>query len=523
FFSLIFPGSVCNSYSGAVYKLTVLYTMFVRRRHRGIDSGLIILEDFVNSFAEDHLGLRYPLSPFAYTGRLFNLLFFCVSSVCSACKQFLEKYAEYRNRLWQVEGPGHWCQITSIMHLLRRRERELAGEASEKGNKNSQAEGSSSQTASVSEASGQTTELETQQSVEFLAVTTAVQTRSSQVKRPRIGKTRLESEPGTSQGVVEKTHVSESRMYFKTCCRSELPARTSERSEVLNVSEDNTVEKDEEGIVENENQSASEVDPRVSHPEKQTEREEIPLEPLNGEVTEEVDKTSLMAEEEMANEVLSDEFKLQSETRGEEPLTLIVPLIVEAPEKPSGDTVTEEVRELKQNDSELLTEENTLVQEGTEEQQEPENSTTEIVAASASKDEPSDNGLPNAVVAEAEEPVFEDVSPKTASSLEEQNEEARHNSQEAPAALSQGSLIVVELEGVSLQQPSGQEGQKNQLEEHSEESAEQMDHYMQAAAERAADSSSEEAEIEVPIVDRRNLRRKAKGYKGPPRKKGKSV
>ncbi|KAM6230009.1 soluble lamin-associated protein of 75 kDa [Porphyrio hochstetteri] len=405
FYSVKPKDSVCNSYGSEKYKLSVLYTMFVRRKHRGIDSGLIILEDFVNSFVEEQLGLRYPLTPFAYT--------------------------------------------------------------------------------------------------EYLAVTTLVQSRSS-IKRSRIGRTRLESAPGTSQGVVEKTHVSE---------RSELPAHTSERSED-SVSEDNTAQKDEEGIVKNENQSVSEVDLHVSHTEKQSEREETPLEPLNGEVTEEVGKTSLAAEEEVANEVLSDELKLQSETRGEEPLTLIVPLILESQEKPSGDTVTEEVR-----GSEFLSDESTLIQEDSEEEEEPENVT--VIAAPASKDEPSDNGLPDAVV--AEESVFENVSPKTASSLEEQNEEAGHNSQEAPTALSQGSLIVVELEGVSLQQPSGQEGQKNQPEEHSEESAEQMDHYMQAAAERAADSSSEEAEIEVPIVDRRNLRRKAKGYKGPPRKKGKSV
>lgn len=54
-----------------------------------------------------------------------------------------------------------------------------------------------------------------------------------------------------------------------------------------------------------------------------------------------------MAEEEMANEVLSGESKLQVEGQGEDPLTLIVPLIIEAPAKPSEDTVSEKVRELK--------------------------------------------------------------------------------------------------------------------------------------------------------------------------------
>uniref|UniRef100_A0A8C3PGR2 F169A protein n=1 Tax=Calidris pygmaea TaxID=425635 RepID=A0A8C3PGR2_9CHAR len=229
---------------------------------------------------------------------------------------------------------------------------------------------------------------------------------------------------------------------------------------------------------------------------------ETPSEPLNGEVTEETGKTSLMAEEETANEVLSGELKLQSESQGEEPLTLFVPLILEPPAKPAEDTVSEK--------------------ESTEEEQESEKPVIENVPPPASKEEPSDNGLPNSVVNEAaEESVSENVSPKTASSLEDQNEEAGQNSQEPPIALNQSSLIVVEFEGVSFQQPSGPEGQKSQLEEHSEESVEQMDQYTQTSAERAADSSSEEAEIEVPIVDRRNLRRKAKGYKGPPKKKGK--
>lgn len=125
--------------------------------------------------------------------------------------------------------------------------------------------------------------------------------------------------------------------------------------------------------------------------------------------------------------------------------------------------------------------------------------------ASAQKEEPSDNGLPNSVATEAPEDTT------TTSSLEEQSEAGRSDSLEAPIGLVQGSLMV-ELEDLSYQQHI--EGQKNQMDEQSEESAE-------PASEKAADSSSEEVEIEVPVVDRRTLRRKAKGYKGPPKKKGK--
>ncbi|XP_074992956.1 soluble lamin-associated protein of 75 kDa isoform X2 [Calonectris borealis] len=515
FYSVKLTGSVCSSSRGQNYKLPVLDTMFVRKKHRGKDSGLIILEDFVDSFTEDSLGLRYPLSSFIYT----------------ACKQYLEKYPGDHNLLWEVEGAGHWFQRTSIMYVLQKEKLKIAAEASQKENKSFQAEDHFRQSAAVSEASGQKTELETQlsadsqkrkESIDVRASTSedpniapvSIWTRSSHLKRPRIGKNSWESEPETSQGNEENVlHVSESRL--------ELPADTSESPEdVAEVPEESTVEKHEETIVENEGQSVSEAELHVSPPEKWSEKEETLSEPLNGEVTEETGKTSLTAEEETANEVLSGESKLQSESQGEEPLTLFVPLILESSAKPSEDTVSEKV--LNANDSEVLSEESTLVEEGTEEQQESEKTTTENAAALAPKEEPSDNGLSNSMVTEAaEESVSENVLPKPASSLEDQTEEAGHNSQVAPVALSQSSLIVVELEGVSFQQPAGQEGQKNQLEEHSEESAEQMDQYTQTAVERAADSSSEEAEIEVPIVDRRNLRRKAKGYKGPPKKKGK--
>ncbi|NXJ50946.1 F169A protein, partial [Spizaetus tyrannus] len=523
FYSVKPTGSVCNSYHGQSYQLPVLDTMFVRKKHRGRDSGLIMLEDFVHSFSADSLGLRYPLSSFMYTGKLFS------------CKQYLEKYPEDHNLLWEVEGAGCWFQRTSVISKWQKEKLKIA-EASQKENKSTQAEDRFQQSAAVSEASGQKTKLETQLSVGTLTVTfffycfatknqimrnafspLALRVLSSHLKRPKTGRRSREPEPETSQGVEENAlHGSESRICLNTCCRLELPAHTPESSEDLELSEEDT--EDEEVITEVEGQSVSE-ELRVSPPEKTSEKEESPSEPLNGEVTEETGKTSRMAEEEPANEVPSGESKLQSESQGEEPLTLFVPLILESLAKPSEHTVSEKV--LNANDSEVLTEESTSVEEGAEEEQESEKTITENAAASVSKDEPSDNGLTNSMVTEAaEQSVSENILPKTASSLEGQNEEAGHNSQEASVALGQSSLIVVELEGVSFQQPSGQEGQKNQLEEHSEESAEQMEQYMQTAAERA-DSSSEEAEIEVPIVDRRNLRRKAKGYKGPPKKKGK--
>ncbi|NWT57988.1 F169A protein, partial [Erythrocercus mccallii] len=501
FYSVKPTGSVCSSLLHQKYKLTVLDTMFVRKKHRGKDSGLIMLEDFVDSFTEEPLGLRYPLSSF--------IVFSCV---CSACKQYLEKYPGDKNLLWQVEGGGEWFQRKSIMSIVQKENLRTAAEASKKENKNLQAEDNFCQSA-VPEASGPRTEVETQLSVGTQSVTSfldypnvtpvSIWTRSSHLKRQRLNRNRQEPGLETSQRDEENAlQVSKSR--------PELLAHTSESSEdLVEVPKVDTVEKDEEIIVENDDQSVLEAEMRASPSEKQK--------PLNGEVAEETGKTSFVAEGETVNEVPSGESKLLSESQGKEPVTQFVPLSLEAPAKPSEDSESEKA--LNENDSEMLTEEVASVEkEGTEEQQETEKASTENAAASASKEEPSDNGLPNSVVSEAAE---ESASENLPSSLEDQNEEVGHNSQEAPAALSQGSSVMVELEGVSFQQPSGQEGQKMQLEEPSEESAEQTDHYTQTVAERAADSSSEEAEIEVPIVDRRNLRRKAKGYKGPPKKKGK--
>uniref|UniRef100_A0A8C3BQD4 Family with sequence similarity 169 member A n=1 Tax=Cairina moschata TaxID=8855 RepID=A0A8C3BQD4_CAIMO len=509
FYSVKPKGSVSRSFVSMCYQLPVLDTIFVRKKHRGKDLGLMMLEDYVDSFTEDALGLRYPLSTF----------------MCTACKQYFEKYPGDHDLLCEAEGVGLWFQRTSIADVLKREELRTK-EAAEKERVSVQTEDQIANNAMDSEASEQMTELEPQltidsqkgrESLNVLANTSedpgvaliSIRTRSSRLKHPRTGKNSQDSGPETSQGDEENAHYVPNRTL-------EVHANLFEQFEALSEEpEENVDESNEETITENEDQSVSEIELHISPSEKET-----PSESLNGEVAEDTGKTSLMAEEETANEALGGESKLQSENQ-EEPVTLLVPLILESPAKPAEDTVSDKA--VNANDSEALTEESTSVEkEGSEEDQqeyEKKKSSTENAVASATKEELSDNGLPNNVITEAAgESVSENVSPKIASSVEDQNEEAGHNSQDAPDTLGQSSLIVVELEGVSFQQSSGQEGQKNQLEEHLEESADQ---YTQTAAERAADSSSEEAEIEVPIVDRRNLRRKAKGYKGPPKKKGK--
>ncbi|NXK81260.1 F169A protein, partial [Amazona guildingii] len=271
------------------YQLPVLDTMFIRKKHRGKDFGLIMLEDFVDSFTEDTLGLRYPLSSFI---------------VCSACKHYFEKYPGDHDLLWEVEGAGHWFQRTPVTTVLRREKLKITEEVSQKENTSFQ-EDYIQQSTAESEASGRKTELNTDsqkgtESVDVHASTSEdpdktpifIQTLSSHLKHPRIGKYKEESEPETSQGNEENVlHVSENRL--------ELPDHTFESSEdLVEEPEENAVENDKEIVVENEDQSVSEMELDASPPEKWRKKEESPSEPFNGEVTEEIGKTSLVAEEE---------------------------------------------------------------------------------------------------------------------------------------------------------------------------------------------------------------------------------
>ena len=138
--------------------------------------------------------------------------------------------------------------------------------------------------------------------------------------------------------------------------------------------------------------------------------------------------------------------------------------------------------------------------------------------ATITNEDRSDSAFPNSVIAEfSEESIPENVSPNTTASLEDQGEEGVAEPQESSAALPQSSLIEVELEDVPFSQNAGQ---KNLSEEQSEASSEQLDQLTQST-EKTVDSSSEEIEVEVPVVDRRNLRRKAKGHKGPAKKNAK--
>ncbi|XP_056233175.1 LOW QUALITY PROTEIN: trichohyalin-like [Seriola aureovittata] len=98
FYSVKPSGSLCNSYSTRSYQLPVMDSMYVRKCQRGKGFGLQMLEDFVLSFKEDCLGLRYPIT----------------KSMYKVCEKYLCQYPGDTDLLWEVESVGALNQRTNI-------------------------------------------------------------------------------------------------------------------------------------------------------------------------------------------------------------------------------------------------------------------------------------------------------------------------------------------------------------------------------------------------------------------------
>ncbi|TSK72043.1 Soluble lamin-associated protein of 75 kDa [Bagarius yarrelli] len=88
FYSVKPKGSVCNNSLKQCYFLPVMDSIFVRKSHRGNSYGLQMLEDFVNSFDEDELGLKYPLSP----------------AMINVCRHYLDRYPGDVDLFWEEEA-----------------------------------------------------------------------------------------------------------------------------------------------------------------------------------------------------------------------------------------------------------------------------------------------------------------------------------------------------------------------------------------------------------------------------------
>ncbi|XP_057397422.1 soluble lamin-associated protein of 75 kDa isoform X5 [Balaenoptera acutorostrata] len=482
--------------------------MFVRKKYRGKDFGLHMLEDFVDSFTEDALGLRYPLTSLMYL----------------ACNQYFEKYPGDHELLWEVEGIGHWYQRIPITRALQREtfkitavsqneaKRPVSGEYGlasvpdyEAGAEDSLSSEMQLTIDSLKDAFASTSEGHDKTSV-------STRTRSSHLKRPKIGKRFQDSEFSSSQGEDEKTPQTSPTASVN---KLESTARTSESSEEF--LEESVIEFEDESSDKNV-RPAPETQPGLEKPEGEKESES---EPMNGEIMDDTLKTSLITEEEdSTGEVLGEELKLQSFNSSEDS-TNLVPLVVESSKSPEA---VAQDKTSHVTDSEMLLDEGPSDDKGHAEERLPLVSRKKAHLGSSGNvatipnEERSDSGFPNSVITDfAEESIPENVSPNTTASLEDQGEEGVAEPRETPPALPQSSVVEVELEDVPLSQNAGQ---KNQSEGQSEASSEQLDQWTQST-EKTVDSSSEETEVEAPVVDRRNLRRKAKGHKGPAKKKAK--
>ncbi|XP_026639533.1 soluble lamin-associated protein of 75 kDa isoform X2 [Microtus ochrogaster] len=435
----------------------------------------------------------------------------------TASKQYFEKYPGDHELLWEVEGVGHWHQRTPVTRALQREavkvaeisqyeaKRPVSGEYGlaavpeyEPGMEDSQS--SEMQIHSLKDAFASTSE-----GPEKTPVST--RTRSSHLKRPKIGKRFQDSEFSSSQGEDENTAQTSA---VASVNKIEYSARTSESSEEFleEEPEQRGVEFEEESS-DKDAQPGLDTQPRL---EKQDGDKDSTLEPVNGEVVDDALKTSLVIEEDSTSEGLEEEVKVPSLNSREETVNT-VPVVADSPK--TSEAAPDKTSPV--SDSEMLTDQGPSDDKGHTEEKLVSKKKTHLGSsdsvATLSNEEKSDSGFPNSAVTDfPEEPVSENLSSNTTSSLEDQGEDGVPEAQETSTA-----QIEVELEDVPFPQNAGQ---KNQSEEQSEASSEQLDQFTQSA-EKAVDSSSEEIEVEVPVVDRRNLRRKAKGHKGPAKKKAK--
>lgn len=124
------------------YQIPVMDSIFVRKNQRSQGLGLEMLQDFVLSFKENALGLRYPLPTSMYKGNSFKWLIdishqfvsvtfhtlivinkcFYVSIMVlfliPVCKKYLCQYPGDEGLLWEVESVGEPYQRTNLSRKI---------------------------------------------------------------------------------------------------------------------------------------------------------------------------------------------------------------------------------------------------------------------------------------------------------------------------------------------------------------------------------------------------------------------
>ncbi|XP_075694406.1 soluble lamin-associated protein of 75 kDa isoform X1 [Rhinoderma darwinii] len=520
FYSVKPSGSMCAAYLTQTYTLPVLDTMFVRKRYRGKDFSLQMLEDFVDRFTEDSLGLRYPLSSLMYT----------------ACKQYLEKYPGDQELLWEVEGVGHWFQRTLITSIIKREKQRLLEGAKDDptpqsaeqpsvqppvvSQKEDSPESETEQKENIQIVDTEDTQVEPDEektdinadagtAKEFGATSVSTRTRSSQLKRPKIGKKVVEA-------MEEETASSSDISSNKLESKEQIVENFKELIQQLAEEKDeNDMSKLQEEI------SANPVELLLcdnldsQDEEKCEKKQEVELEPVNGEITKEVFEPRMVDKHEVAREASDTESNLEPGDSDGKSLTTLVSVNMDL-EKSFEDSFPDQV--LNPDDLETASNANMITEvEETEIQDEEfkERMVAKSTEAGLPSEDPRDNGVPGYTEGtSAEECPTSDETPTLDTGSPE--ETTVHVTAETLPLLRQGPLLVVELQDVAFQQQS--DGQRSEQSEGSVET----DQSAQKSTERGGESSSEEVEAEIPIAERRGgLRRKARGYKGPPKRRAK--
>ncbi|XP_041424785.1 soluble lamin-associated protein of 75 kDa isoform X2 [Xenopus laevis] len=539
FYSVKPPGSMCPAYLTQSYQLPVLDTMFIRKRYQDKEFALQILEDFVDSFTEENLGLRYPLSALMFT----------------ACKQYVEKYPGDREILWEVEGVGHWFQRTLISSLFQKKTQRLS-ETSKSDLDTLQPEPEPEIKDPVCESQSEPSEpclaMDIQEEPEEEKLIednseeqnpTPVSTHigSSQLKRPKISRKELETEEDeddkSNQNEATKLESKEQIVENFTELIQQL-AEDKDDSDMAKLQEEILCKP--VGHILEDNQDI------LRHPEEsggnnQSTEPAVP-EPFNGDLTKENNDTEKydtdaavqediinealepqeLDTQEIEREVLDTESNLEPGDTDEKSLTTLVSVNMDL--EKSLDSYPDQVissddLETSSQENMAIELENTVIRQEEDIKEDLEGKDTEACSPVSGK-ELSGNGLPSYEETDGAEECSTSDTTETMDTGTLEKHSINAITDTLPT-LRQGPLLVVELQDVAFQQLS--EGQKSQSGDLSEESAVETDQSVQKSMERGGESSSEEAEAEVPVIERRGLRRKARAYKGPAKKRNKVV
>ncbi|KAM4709837.1 soluble lamin-associated protein of 75 kDa isoform 2-T3 [Discoglossus pictus] len=517
FYSVKPSGTTCPSYLSQSYQLPVLDTMFVRKKYRGKAFALQMLEDFVDSFSENALGLRYPMSSTMYT----------------ACQRYLEKYPGDQELLWEVEGSGNWFQRTLISSIFQKEMRRLEAKEAAKV-VSAPVQSDTRETLPTAEPEANTEDSQEDEQVEQEVgkssrndssgsskeddvTPVSTRTRSSHMKRPKIGRKLMEIEEAEESN---STTTNESTILES---KEQIVENFKELIQQLAEDKDETAMPELQEVLpgyQGEQQPEETQDTSRVPERNQENKQSAELEPVNGDITEDLFEPPAMQAEKITREALDTGSNLEPGDTDEKSLTTLVSVNMEKPYEDSFPEQGEapEGMEMSSHENISAGEDNRgLSQE--EEFEDRLGDTRRSIPVSG--DDFSDNGLPIYEETDPmEKPAASDNTAMSETSIPEKPainilSDKLHD----PTGLCQGPLLVVELEDVAYQQQS--EGQRSHSTEQSEESTVEMDHSPQKSVEKAGESSSEDAEPEVPVIERRGLRRKPRSYKGPAKKRSK--